>query len=117
MTHRYFTTILFQRIGEAINSDTVPRKVLEFGRGLIMRNVLTGGKQIDVKEQIVGMEEKLETLKNRAREDIDRYAYVSMPFTSATQVRFLLSAVIRLNSTLVACEKSVSSLILPNTAG
>ena len=43
-----------------------------------------------------------------------------MPFASATRVRFLLSAVIILkNSTLVVCEKSVSSFTLPvpNTTG
>ena len=41
-------------------------------------------------------------------------AHVS--FTSATRVWSLLGAVIRLKCTLVACEKSASSLTLPNTA-
>ena len=60
----------------SLNNDPITRKVLEFGRTLIMSNELSADIQIKVKEQLIEMEKELASLKARAAQDIDRYVHI-----------------------------------------
>lgn len=57
----------------SLNTDSVTRKVLEFGRSLVMSNSLSAATQVKIKEQMIEMEKDLDILKARAKKDIERY--------------------------------------------
>lgn len=62
----------------SLNTDSVTRKALEFGRSLVMSNNLTAPTQVKIKEQMIEMEKELDTLKARAKKDIDRYRFENL---------------------------------------
>ncbi len=64
-----------------MNTDPVTRKVFEFGRSLMMSNVLSAQTQIKVKQQLIEIEKEFKNLKTRAEQDIDRYIYLQYLIT------------------------------------